>query len=94
MMQSLYANTATLSITLEGGRHCHIGLIMKPELCITLCTTPYDSPNNPGIVPIYERNLMNQVRQDVNYKFYENKCVNKIHRNMALILINTNHKCN
>ncbi len=45
MIQALYANTATLSTTLGGGSHGHVGLIMKPTLYTTLTATEWENPD-------------------------------------------------
>ena len=52
-MQLLYANAATLSTTLGGGRHGHIGMIMQPALYATLLTVAYNTPTYPGPLPIF-----------------------------------------
>ena len=49
--QILYGNAATLSTTLVGGAHGHVGLIMKTTLYVTLAATPYVTPNEPPLTP-------------------------------------------
>jgi hypothetical protein len=45
MVQLLYGNAASLSITLGGGQHGHIGLIMTLILYATLANMPGTTPN-------------------------------------------------
>ena len=51
-VKMLYGNSSTLSKSLGGGQHSHIGLITKPTLYATLSNTPYVSPADPGIIPV------------------------------------------
>jgi hypothetical protein len=53
MVQLLYGNAASLSTTLGGRQHGHIGLIMTPILYATLSNTPYTNPADPGTTPNY-----------------------------------------
>ena len=55
LMQLLYANAATLPTTLGGGRHGHIGIIMQPTLYTTLSTVAYNTPTDPGPLPVFRR---------------------------------------
>lgn len=48
LVQILYGNAATLPTKLGGGRHGHIGLIMKATLYATLSNTAWVDPPNPG----------------------------------------------
>ena len=84
MMQILYANAATLSTTMGGGTHGHIGLIMKPELYRTLSDILYVIPVDPGPIPLYEPGLLGLARQQVTNEFEEAKHVFENHYNMDL----------
>ena len=53
MMQLLYGNAASIPMTLGGGQHGHIGIIVNPQLYTTLANTTYESPPNPGITPTH-----------------------------------------
>ena len=53
IIQVLYANAASLATTYGGGRHGHIGLIMKPAIYATLSETPYATPIDPGPLPTF-----------------------------------------
>ena len=86
MMQLLYANAATLSTTNGGGRHGHIGLLMKPELYTTLSAVPYDTPVDPGPIPIFEPGSSGLARQQVTNEFDEAKRIFENHYNMDLAL--------
>ena len=52
--QELYTNAATLACPNGGGKHGHIGMVMKPALYATLSSTPYEEPNNPGLAPVLD----------------------------------------
>ena len=52
IMQLLYANTATLLKPQVGGHHSHTGIIMKTTLYITLLTTAWSNPPDPGVYPV------------------------------------------
>ena len=86
MMQALYANAATMQTTLGGGRHGHIGMIMKPALYATLSQVAYEKPEDPGPLPVYGRTASDQVRQNVDNEFHENKRVYENHYNTDLAL--------
>ena len=81
-MQLLYANAATLPTTLGGGRHGHIGMIMQPALYATLSTVAYNTPTDPGPLPIFRSTDTDQARQETSNEFYENKRVFENHFNM------------
>ena len=52
LIQLLYSNAASLPSPLGGGKHGHIGLLMKPTLYDTLAPgNPYVTPDDPGITP-------------------------------------------
>ena len=53
MIQLLYGNAASLPTTLVDGQHCHIGIVITPQLYTTLADTPYKIPPDPGITPIH-----------------------------------------
>lgn len=63
MVQMLYGNAASLSTTIGGGAHGHIGLLMTPALYATLSATPYIPPPDPGPTPIHANNASNNVRE-------------------------------
>jgi hypothetical protein len=50
MVQTLYSNAASLTTTLGGGGHGHIGIIMTPPLYATLTANPYITTVDPGIL--------------------------------------------
>jgi hypothetical protein len=56
MVQTLYGNAASLTTTLGGGAHGHIGLIMTDTLYATLTATPYVTPIDPGVIPLIPNN--------------------------------------
>ena len=66
----LYTNAATLSSPLGGGKHGHIGMVMKPALYATLSATPYVEPQEPSLTPvfdptrIYTESQRQQIRDD------------------------------
>ena len=62
-MQLLYGNADSLTTTLGGRQHGHIGIIMTPQLHTTLVNTPYDSPPDPGITPTHGIRALAEVRQ-------------------------------
>eukprot|EP00957_Ditylum_brightwellii_P082580 6279099-Ditylum_brightwellii.AAC.1 len=47
IMQQLYENAATISSSLEGGAHGHIGLVMEQTLYASLSATAYNPPTAP-----------------------------------------------
>ena len=49
----LYANAASVPISLGGGAHGHLGLIMATALYSTVTLTPYIPPNDPDLTPNY-----------------------------------------
>ena len=63
MMQLLYGNAASLPMTLGGGQHGHIGIIMTPQLYATLANTSYKSPTDPGITPTHATGASSAIRQ-------------------------------
>lgn len=65
MSQYIYVNAATLPISLGGGQHRHIGLIMKPSLYAKLSSTGYVTSNNPGHSPNIPSNATTSQRQTI-----------------------------
>lgn len=57
IVQHMYANAATVSCSLGGGQHGHIGLIMKPALYQTLSAAAFVRPSDPGPLPVYNPNI-------------------------------------
>ena len=53
MVQLLYGNAASLTTSLGGGHHGHIGQIMSAALYVTLSNTPYKAPPDPGANPTH-----------------------------------------
>ncbi len=53
MIQELYANAASSPTSLGGGKHGHVGLVMKPELYKTIANTTFNFPTDPGPSPLY-----------------------------------------
>ena len=53
LVQSLYANAASIPSDLGGSAHGHLGLIMSPTLYAMLTTTPFTIPDDPGQTPDY-----------------------------------------
>jgi hypothetical protein len=62
MVQLMYGNAASLSTTLGGGQHGHVGLIMTPVLYATLSVDPYTYPVDPGPTPILPNNTSTTAR--------------------------------
>jgi hypothetical protein len=48
--RQIYANAASAD-SLRGGPHGHLGQIMTPATYLTVTTTPYNNPSNPGPLP-------------------------------------------
>ena len=44
----LYSNTYTLTDTLRGGNHEHIGIVMQDALYATILPMTYNAPMDPG----------------------------------------------
>ena len=86
MMQALYAIAATVHKTLGGGRHGHIGMIMKPALYATFPEVTNATSIGPGPLPIYGRKETAEVRQDTNNEFNEQTRIFENHYNMDLAL--------
>ena len=80
MVQSLYANAASLSTTLGGGNHGHIGLVMNDILYTTLSPTPYHHPVDPGPLPMLAGTAAQ--RGDQLREFEETQCIYNNHTNM------------
>ena len=56
MMQLLYYNAETLLMPQGGGRHRHIGILIKPTLYTTLSTTAWRNTLDPGRYPMVVTN--------------------------------------
>jgi hypothetical protein len=87
MVQLLYSNAAaTLSTTLGGGQHGHIGVIMPAALYTTLSVVPYVAPPDPGAIPIHAANAMAAVRETekLNHKTAQKLFNNHNNMNDAL----------
>ena len=52
MVQDLYGNTVTLPTTLGGGKHRHIGIVMRSFLYAILSHTRYTTTKYLGATPI------------------------------------------
>ena len=63
MVQLLYGNAASLTTSLGGGAHGHIGQIMSAALYATLSNTPYEAPPDPGANPTHAIGASAEVRQ-------------------------------
>ena len=63
MIQLLYGNAASLPTTLVDGQHCHIDIVITPQLYTTLADTPYEIPPDPGITPIHAIGASAEIRQ-------------------------------
>ena len=65
VMQIMYANAAAVPTTLGGGKHGHIGLIMKDSLYATLSTDAFIVPTPLGPFPSFNPNVRyTQVQRD------------------------------
>eukprot|EP00957_Ditylum_brightwellii_P180111 13720194-Ditylum_brightwellii.AAC.1 len=62
-MQQLYENAATISLSLGGGAHGHIGLVMEPTLYASLSATAYALPTAPTRATLPDNALL-QARYD------------------------------
>ena len=82
MVQTLYGNAASLSTTLGGGQHGHIGLIMTPTLYATLTETPYNEPNDPGVLPFIPPGSTAAARELINLQYKEERRIYDQHTNM------------
>eukprot|EP00957_Ditylum_brightwellii_P167043 12716890-Ditylum_brightwellii.AAC.1 len=51
-MQQLYENAAAIPLSLGGGAHGHIGLVMEPTLYSSLSATAYNAPSAPARVTL------------------------------------------
>jgi len=82
MVQTLYGNAASLTTTLGGGGHGHIGLIMSPPLYATLTATPYISPDDPGALPIIPPAATTPAREQIRIIHKEQRHIFDNHHNM------------
>jgi hypothetical protein len=82
MVQTLYGNAASLSTTLGGGAHGHIGIIMTPPLYATLTATPYAAPMDPGALPNIPHNASTATRELLRTEHHEERRVYDNHNNM------------
>eukprot|EP00957_Ditylum_brightwellii_P177963 13554834-Ditylum_brightwellii.AAC.1 len=62
-MQQLHENAATIPLSLGGGAHGHIGLVMEPILYSSLSATAYNAPSAPTRTML-AGNASSQVRHD------------------------------
>jgi hypothetical protein len=63
MVQLIYSNAATLTTSLVGEQHGHIGIITPAALYTTLSVVPYVAPPDPGAVPVHAANATAAVRE-------------------------------
>ena len=67
IIQALYSNVATLPTMLAGGKHGHIGLIMKDTLYTTLMTgTPWEDLDDTGSISTIATNFTDAHHQQAN----------------------------
>ena len=86
IVQILYIKAATLSTSMGGSTHSHIGLIMKPELYQTLSNIPYAIPIDWGQIPQFTPGSSGLVYQQVTNEFEKAKWIFENHYNMDLAL--------
>jgi hypothetical protein len=82
MVQTLYGNAASLSTTLGGRQHGHIGLIMTPILYATLSNTPYTQPADPGTTPNHPNNAPAAIREASRVQLKEERRIYDNNQNM------------
>ena len=63
--QLMYGNAATITTTLDGGAHGHVGLIMKAKIYVTLYPTAYITPVEPPLTPVIPPTENNAARQQL-----------------------------
>eukprot|EP00957_Ditylum_brightwellii_P107644 8212321-Ditylum_brightwellii.AAC.1 len=68
LMQQLYKNAATISSSLGGGAHGHIGLIMEPTLYSSLSAMAYNAPSAPTRTTLPD-NASSQVQYDEDNRY-------------------------
>ena len=54
LREQLGENAARIPTTYGGGKYGHLGLIIKPNVYLTLAGTPFKIPNDPGL---YDDNI-------------------------------------
>ena len=64
MTQELYANASSLPSTLGGGKHGHLGLIMKDALYSSITKSTFTIPADPGPSPIYPGDKITTITHD------------------------------
>ena len=62
LREQLGENAARITTTYGGGIYGHLGLIIKPNVYLTLAGVPFEIPNDPGLynVTMNERALAGQ----------------------------------
>ena len=66
-IRQLYANTTTLPTTVDGGKHGHVGLIMKDAMYAKLeMETPREETDNIVAIPTIAANATVAQRQQAN----------------------------
>ena len=80
--QLVYCNSATLTTTLGGRSHSHVGVIMKATLYVTLSPTAYITPVEPPIMPVVPPTATNAARQQLCDQHTEEQRISTIHINM------------
>ena len=62
--QELKANANAIPTTLGGGRHGHLGLVVKPTTYARIAPqTPFIRPQNPGVLNIEPNATQHQIAQ-------------------------------
>ncbi len=82
MIQLMYGNAASLSTSLGGGQHGHVGLIMTPILYATLSADPYTNPADPGPTPNIPNNATATTRENRLLNHTEARRIYDNHQNM------------
>jgi hypothetical protein len=82
MVQTLYGNAASLSTTLGGGQHGHVGLVMTPILYATLSNTAYNNPIDPGPTPNHPVGASQAARETQRLNHTEERRIFDNHQNM------------
>jgi hypothetical protein len=83
MVQTLYGIAASCATILEEGTHRHISNRMTPPLYVTLTTnTPYETPIDPGALPIIPPSAPKAVQEQLHTEHYEEQRVFDNHLNM------------
>ena len=80
--QIMYGNATTLPTTLGGGSHCHVGLIMKAALYVTLSATAYVTPIEPPLTPDVPSTATSASRQQLCNQYAEEHQIFTNHGNV------------